>query len=172
MLNASAENVVAITLMPAMPGTITSSCSWSLEKTAPNSARNSSGSRKLKNAALGLRQNMRRSRRYWRQVSTARSAIGRSRGQLEVDLFEARAAHRQVLQALPARERRRRQLRQPRGRVVGDLLVRLPVGVAGGDPVARRVLAAEVARRAFGEDPPVLDDRDAVGERLRLVEVV
>src|SRR5689334_17210834 len=103
MLNASAENVVAMTAMPAMPGTITSSCSWSEENTAPNSARKSSGSRKLKNAALGLRQNMRRSSRYWRQVRTARSAIGGLRGQLEVDLFEARAAHREVVQALAAR---------------------------------------------------------------------
>ena len=38
------------------------------ENTAPKSARNSSGRTKLKNAALGLRQNIRRSRRYWRQV--------------------------------------------------------------------------------------------------------
>src|SRR4051812_27129982 len=132
MLKASAENVVAMTLMPAMPGTMTSSCCWSLENTAPNSARKSSGSRKLKNAALGLRQNMRRSSRYCRHVRTARSAIGRPRGQLEVDLFEARPAHRQVVQPLAACERRRRQLGQARGRVVGHDLVRLAVVVAVG----------------------------------------
>jgi hypothetical protein len=64
MLNASAEKVVDITLIPAIPGTITSSCLWSEEKIAPKNARNSSGRRKLKKAALGLRQNSFRSRRY------------------------------------------------------------------------------------------------------------
>src|SRR5215207_2895938 len=123
MLNASAEKVVDMTLMPAIPGTITSSWAWSEENTAPNSARNSSGRRKLKNAALGLRQKMRRSRRYWRQVRTAMSAIGGLRGQLEVDLLEARAAHGQLVQALAAGEGRRSQLREPGGRVVGHDLV-------------------------------------------------
>jgi hypothetical protein len=61
---ASALNVVDMTLRPAMPGTITSRLSWLPWKIAPNSARNSSGRKKLKNAADGLRQNMRRSRRY------------------------------------------------------------------------------------------------------------
>src|SRR3712207_8273547 len=84
-LNASAENVVDSTLIPAIPGTMTSSCSWSPAKMAPKNARNSSGSRKLKNAALGLRQNSRRSSRYWRQ---ARSSIGR---ELQVDVLEARS---------------------------------------------------------------------------------
>ena len=49
---ASAENVVDITAIPAMPGTITCRSSTRSEKIAPNSARKSSGSRKLKNAAL------------------------------------------------------------------------------------------------------------------------
>ena len=68
MLKASAVNVVAMIAMPAMPGTITLRFSWSLANTAPNSARRISGKRKLKKAAVGLRQNMRRSSRYWRQT--------------------------------------------------------------------------------------------------------
>src|SRR3712207_7513387 len=42
------SNVVDITLMPAMPGTMTSSTSWLPAKMAPNSVRNSSGRKKLK----------------------------------------------------------------------------------------------------------------------------
>ena len=55
--------------MPAIPGTTTSSCSCSPANTAPNIASSSSGSRKPKNAAVGLRQNIRRSSRYWRQAA-------------------------------------------------------------------------------------------------------
>src|SRR3954454_11760459 len=73
---ASALNVVDITLMPAMPGTMTSRLDWSPPKMAPKSARNSRGRKKLKNAADGLRQNIRRSRRYWCQARTAESATG------------------------------------------------------------------------------------------------
>src|SRR4051794_24646676 len=68
MFMASALKVVDITLMPAMPGTMTSRLSWLPPKIAPNSARKSSGRKKLKNAADGLRQNIRRSRRYWCQA--------------------------------------------------------------------------------------------------------
>src|SRR5919107_638531 len=74
---ASALNVVDITLMPAIPGTITSRLSWLPPKIAPNSARNRSGRKKLKNAADGLRQNIRRSRRYWYQASAASLTGGR-----------------------------------------------------------------------------------------------
>src|SRR5436309_15310627 len=84
-LKASAEKVVDRTAMPAMPGTMTFRSLWLALKIAPNSTRNSSGSRKLKNAALGLRQKSRRSRRYWRQVSATSDLIGR---QLQVDLLE------------------------------------------------------------------------------------
>jgi hypothetical protein len=66
---ASAENVVDITAMPAMPGTMTCRLASSSAKIAPNRARKSSGSRKLKNAALGLRQNILRSSRYWRHAA-------------------------------------------------------------------------------------------------------
>ena len=71
MFIASALNVVDMMLIPAMPGTITSRLSWLPLKIAPNSARNSSGRKKLKNAAVGLRQNIRRSRRYWCQARVA-----------------------------------------------------------------------------------------------------
>src|SRR5215210_7522360 len=120
MFMASALNVVDMMLMPAMPGTMTFRFSWSPPKIAPNSARNSSGRKKLKNAAVGLRQNIRRSRRYWCQASVAFSAIdrrllGRLGGELEVDVLEGRARHRQVAQALAPRERGARELVQQRG---------------------------------------------------------
>ena len=95
MFIASATNVVDMTLMPAMPGTITSRSVWLPANTAPNRNRNSSGRTKLKNAALGLRQNILRSRRYWRQVR-ARSLIGRG------------------LVLAPGRSRRRTRARCPR----------------------------------------------------------
>src|ERR671917_573696 len=118
-------------LIPAMPGTRTSRLSWSPANTAPNSARNSSGRTKLKNAALGLRQNIRRSRRYWRHASPSsaiaglRSGGGRPSGgggvlgQVEVDVLERRARDGQVAQRLAARQRRGRQLVQQAGRVLG-----------------------------------------------------
>ena len=71
MLKASAVNVVAITLIPAMPGISTSSSFESEANTVATSSSSTSGSRKLKNAALGLRQNRRRSKRNWRQARAA-----------------------------------------------------------------------------------------------------
>src|SRR2546423_15217276 len=101
----------------------------------PPPAKNSSGSRKLKKAALGLRQNMRRSRRYCLQARVSVSAIG---GQLQVELLERRAAHGEVLQALAARERLAGQLvQQPRGGV-GLALDQPAAGTAGGDAAVRR----------------------------------
>ena len=50
---------------------------------APNSARNSSGSRKLKNAALGLRQNILRSSRYWRHAAWRHATRGRACGRAD-----------------------------------------------------------------------------------------
>src|SRR3954471_1606383 len=113
-LKASAENVVDSTLIPAIPGTITSRSAWLSLKIAPNSARNSSGSRKLKNAALGLRQKSRRSSLYWRQVRATSDLIG---GELQVDLFERRAQDLEVVEALAAGERVAGQLVQQRRRV-------------------------------------------------------
>src|SRR4051812_31416126 len=108
MFIASALNVVDMMLMPAMPGTMTFRVSWLPPKIAPNRARKSSGRKKLKNAADGLRQNMRRSRRYWCQASVADSAIdarllgllGLLGGELQIDVLERRARHRQVSQRL------------------------------------------------------------------------
>src|ERR1700722_5700438 len=111
--------------------------------------RNSSGSRKLKKAALGLRQNMRRSRRYWRQPSTTMSDISRARHiargrsalaveptcEFEVDILERRASDAQLLQALPACERLRGQLCEQRRRVVGLALDQLTGPVAVGDAI-------------------------------------
>src|SRR5215212_3508316 len=112
MLKARALKVVAMMLIPAIPGTST----WRLrgleENTSPKTARKSSGSTKLKKAADGLRQNIRRSSRYWRQVSAASSAIG---GQLEVDLLQRGPGDAQLLQPLAARHRRGRHLVQQRG---------------------------------------------------------
>src|SRR3954447_10380295 len=134
MFIASALNVVDITLMPAMPGTITSRLSWSPPKIAPNSARNSSGRKKLKNAADGLRQNIRRSRRYWRHARTLWSAMAgpllglgpglvavgdRLGGQFQVHVLERGAHDREVAQPVAAGERRARELVQERRRVVG-----------------------------------------------------
>src|SRR4051812_27697319 len=124
-LCASALNVVAMTLSPAIPGTITSRSSWLELKITPKSARNSSGRKKLKNAAVGLRQNSRRSRRYWRHVRCSASATGALSvgGELEVDVLEARPGDREVAQRRAARQRRARQLVQERGRVLGLALL-------------------------------------------------
>src|SRR3954468_13774424 len=168
-LKASAENVVASTLIPAIPGTITLRSFWLALKIAPNSPRNSSGSRKLKNAALGLRQNSRRSRRYCLHVRATSDLIG---GELKVDLLERRADHLEVLEALAAREGVTGQLVQEGGGVIRDLLVVLARPVAPGHAHAPRGVHAELARRALGQDATALDDRHAVGQRLRLVEVV
>src|ERR1700758_5067319 len=105
--------------MPAIDGTSLSRSRWLPLRIAPPAARNSSGSRKLKKAALGLRQNMRRSRRYWRHASTAASGIG---GQLQIDVLERGAPHAQLLQAFAARERLRGQLCQQTRGILGLVL--------------------------------------------------
>src|SRR5215210_5464537 len=118
--------VADMMLTPAIPGTITSRSSRRPAKTAPNSASSSSGRRKLKNAAVGLRQNIRRSSRNWCQASV----IMRRRA-------PARAADGELLEPLPARQRGGGGLVQQRRRVLGDDLHELvpePVAhpVAGG----------------------------------------
>src|SRR6266568_284061 len=99
MLKASAVKVVDITAIPAMPGTITLRSCWLPCRIAPNIARNSSGSRKLKNAALGLRQNSLRSSRYCRHAMLAASVIG---GQLQVDVLERGPRDDQPLEQISA----------------------------------------------------------------------
>src|ERR1019366_2003361 len=168
MLKASAVNVVDITLMPAIAGTSMIRSRWLLLRIAPPAARNSSGSTKLKKAALGLRQNIRRSRRYWRQLSVSVSSIGR---QLQIDVLERGARHRELLQALAALERLPGQLVQQPRRVIGLELHELAVAGAVGHAIVRRA-HAELARRADRQDAPVLDDRHAVGERLGLLEIM
>ena len=69
--------VADITLMPAIPGTITSRSSWRPANTAPKIASSPSGSTTPKNAALGLRQNIRRSSRYWRQAAPHQGTASR-----------------------------------------------------------------------------------------------
>src|SRR2546421_713217 len=184
MLYASAVNVVDMTAIPAIPGMITFSSCCLPWRIAPNTARNRSGNRKLKNAALGLRQNSLRSRRYWRHASVSTSAIGTFlaggylfgppiRRQLQIHVFQRRPGDGQALEPLPPRQRRRGQFMEQRGGVVGLLLDQLPAAVAVRHQVARGAGAcAELAGRALDHDPAVLDDRHAVGERLRLLEVV
>src|ERR1700719_1568012 len=121
--------------MPAIDGMSLFRSRWLPLRIAPPAARNSSGSRKLKKAALGLRQNMRRSRRYWRQPSTMASGIGR---QLHVDVLERGAPHRQLLQALAPLQRLGGELVQERRRIVGHALEQLAFGAAIGDAGARR----------------------------------
>src|SRR4051794_41303817 len=162
MFIASALNVVDMTAMPAIPGTITFRLSWLPPKIAPNSARKSSGRKKLKNAADGLRQNIRRSMRYWCQARTAESATGgrllglggRLGRQLEVDVLERRARHGQVAQPLAAGERRARELVQQRGRVLGLARDDLAGLVAPGHAVARRAGAEGAGRALGGAAPP------------------
>src|SRR4051794_11125332 len=175
MFMARALNVVAMIDNPAMPGTITSRFAWSPEKIAPNSARKSSGRPKLKNAAVGLRQNIRRSSRYWCQVSASsdmQRLAGRLGGQLEVDVLQRRTGDRQLAHGLAASQRRGRQLVHEPRRVVDLPRLQLALLVAPRHARPRRRARAELRGGADGEDAPVLDDRHAVGERLRLVEVV
>src|ERR1700677_1070613 len=183
MLYASAVNVVDITLIPAIEGTSLFRSCWLPLRIAPPAARNSSGSAKLKNAALGLRQNILRSRRYWRQLKGSASGIpvpGRCGGQLQIDVLERRAPHRQLLQAPSFRQRLAGQLVQQRRRVLRLELHEIAGRVAIGDLVAQpaepaRLVAptdAELPRRPDREYPPVLDDRHTICERLRLLQVV
>src|SRR3954470_23196342 len=100
-----------------MPGTITFRSACLPENTAPNIASSSSGSRKPKNAAVGLRQNIRRSSRYWRHAAPshdgwAAAAAGRTASrtwslirEFQVDVLERRARDAEVLEPLAAGER-------------------------------------------------------------------
>src|ERR1700751_3382765 len=130
MLYASAVNVVDITLIAAIAGTRRLSWCWLPARMMPPPSRNSSGSRKLKNAALGLRQNMRRSSRYWRQVSASVSLIG---GELQIGVLERRPRDAQLRQALAARERLGGERVQHGRRIVGLALDELAASVAVGD---------------------------------------
>src|SRR5690349_5484858 len=174
MFIAIALNVDAITFMPAMPG-ITMSRSLA-GVSDPTISRKTIGSMNPKNAAVGLRQNCLRSRRNWRQpmatASDTDDLLRLVRRQLEVDVLEARPHDGQVADRGTARQRLRRQFVDQLRRVVDLALVQLAVLAAPRHPHALRGADAELGRGPDRQDPPVLDDRDAVGELLRLVEVV
>src|SRR5262249_43320841 len=112
MLCASALNVVASTFMPAIPGTMMSRSFW-LPARLPITTRKMIGITMLKTAAAGLRQNMARSRRYWRHASAESDTddiLGLLVGQLEVDVLQRRARDRQLVDLLAALYRRAGQL--------------------------------------------------------------
>src|ERR1700760_2474377 len=182
MLDDSAVNVADIPAMPAIDGTSLLRSLWLPLRMMPPATRNSSGSRKLKKAALGLRQNRRRSSRNSPQASetgdgapslTIGRLLGRVGRQLQVDVLEGRPRHAEPLQTSSLGERGPGQLVQQRGRIVGLALDEAAVAVSVADPVRRgAVVGAELLRFALDDDPPVLDDRHPVGQRLGLVEVV
>src|SRR2546422_753536 len=114
-----------MTLMPAIPGTSRFRSCCLPCKIAPKKPRNNSGSRKLKNAALGLRQ-YRLERRARARCSSAASLSGRRLSSIgrefEVHVLEARARHVQLPQALAARQRFARELVQQRRWLLGPVL--------------------------------------------------
>src|SRR4051794_27946051 len=172
MLKASAVNVVESTLIPAIPGTITFRSCWLPLKIAPKKARNRRGSRKLKNAELGLRQNSRRSSRYWRQVIAAKDGLCvlGTGGDLQVDVLERGAADGQALEPPPVGQRLGRELVEQRRGVVRLALDQAAVHVAVGDEIA--VAAPERPGGALDDDAPRAHDGHAVGQGLGLVEVM
>src|SRR4051812_11832214 len=163
MFIAIALNVDASRFMPAMPG-ITMSRSLA-GVSEPMISRKTIGSTKLKNAAVGLRQNCLRSRRNCRQPRTAASDMDRLLrfgGQLEVDVLEAGARDGQLAHGAAAGERVGGQLVQQVGGVVDLALLQLAVLAAPGHPHPLGGADAELAGRSDREDPAVLDDRHAV----------
>src|ERR1700684_1682126 len=157
----------------------------------PPAVRNSNGSAKLKNAALGLRQNMWRSRRYWRQLSTSASDIARllrlgvrpgrlvgaghrRRGELQIYVLERRAAYAQLLQALVPRERFAGEPAQQARRIVGIALHHLATRVAIAHAISSPTpwVGTQFPRWADRKHAAVLDDRPPVRQRLGLVEIV
>src|ERR1700722_17653766 len=154
--------------MPAIAGTSRlRSCCLPCKMTPP-ATRNSSGRAKLKKAALGLRQNMCRSSRYWRQVRATASGI---RCQLQVDVLQAGPSHVQLVQALPSCQGIGGELVQGARRVVGLHLHVLAGGGAVSDGVMSRA-HSKLAWRADCQHASVLDDRYTVGQCLRLVQIV
>src|SRR4051812_16049671 len=129
MFIAIALNVEAMTFMPAIPGiTMSRSLAGVID---PMISRNTIGSRKPKNAAVGLRQNCRRSRRNCRQPRASsdtdrilRRLVGR---QFEVDVLEARPHDRQLADRAATGQRLGGQLVQQLGGVVDLALVQLAV---------------------------------------------
>src|SRR5580704_3507873 len=158
MLYASAVNVVDITLIPAIAGTSLFRSLWFPCRIAPPPIRNSSGSTKLKNAALGLRQNIFRSRRYWRQLSKSTSLIG---GQLQIHVLQTRAPHAQLLQAFALLQGLCREFVQQLCRILGLSLDPLSVRTPIGDRVLLRAgwvagwVGHQIPWRPDRQHPPV-----------------
>src|SRR3954466_6730980 len=156
MLWPSATNVPDMTDIPAMPGTRTLSSSWSPWKSRPKKARKSSGRPRLKNAALGLRQNRRRSRRYWCHSSATSDMTGLRLldvgGELGLDVLQRGSADLQVLELLAAGQRVGGQAREQARGIVGHMLDLLAQRVAVGHAHAGAMADPELAWRAFGED--------------------
>ena len=107
-----------------------------------------------------------------RALDRALGHAGRLGGQLEVDVLEARPRHAQLLEPLAARQRVARSARAAASSGRRSRAPRSRRRRARQDDAVARGAGAQLARRALGEDPAVLDDRHAVGQRLRLVEVV
>src|SRR3954471_18579419 len=96
-----------------------------------------------------------------------RASFGR---QLEVDVFERGPAHLEGVELLATRDRVGGQLVEPARRVGGaldDLLAAAPVADLGLD-----MAAGQVGGRPLTHDLAFAEDRDAVCELLRLVEVM
>src|SRR5215207_11711662 len=91
-------------------------------------------------------------------------------GELEVDLLERGTRDLEPLEPLAARDRVAREAVEELCGVVGLVLDAAPAGEIR-DAVAR-ASGAELVGRAVGDDPALLDDRDAVGQLLGLVQVV
>ena len=150
-----------------------------LEKIAPNRNRKSSGSTKLKNAARrvapehpALEAVLAPGERARPQPSVRPPRCGLG-GQLEVDVLE-RSAASPTRSSQRARRARARALVSWCSSAVGSSVSRVcssPCSSRQRDAVARR-RRAELAGGPSARIAPVLDDRDAVAQRLRLVEVV
>ena len=159
--------------MPAIAGTSRFRSCWFPCRIAPPPTRNSSGSTKLKNAALGLRQNM----LPLQSVLPPSERQGVSVIEAVSSRYTSSSVGRPTLSSSscsPLAERLAGELVQQPRRVLGLALDQLAVAIAVGDPILRGAgrVGSEFARRPDREHAPVLDDRHAVGQRLGLVEVV
>src|SRR4051812_2996802 len=108
-----------------------------------------------------------------RRVAARSAARGRRASfgrQLEIDVFERGPAHLERVELLATRDRVGGQLVEPARRVVGaldDLLTVAAVADLGLD-----MAAGQVGGRPLTHDLAFAEDRDAVRELLRLVEVM
>ena len=124
----------------------------------------------MKTAASRLRQNIFCSKRsWWTRVVTPRSSL--LADELEVDVLERRPSHLELLELASGRERRRRQLVEHARRIVASRPRRARRRGGSGSPSTPESPMSS-AGRSLPDDLAVAEHRDAVGELLRLVEVV